>query len=124
MQQHANIDFRLIRYVNFAHDDATYRSLDAARAWSKAYMVDPKDFQKEISPYMRPGLDMYVAAQVTENCWQATPGKTINAVRLIGRSHGGRILEESSARRYSSMPSDTARRNSPTCSASRPACIL
>ena len=57
-------------------------------------MVDPKDFQKEISPYMRPGLDMYVAAQVTEDCWQATPGKTINAVRLIGRSHGGRILEE------------------------------
>ena len=44
---------------------------------------------------MRPGLDMYVAAQVTEDCWQAaTPGKTINAVRLIGRSHGGRILEE------------------------------
>lgn len=94
LQQHANIDFRLIRYVNFAHDEATYRSLDAARAWSKAYMVDPKDFQKEISPYMRPGLDMYVAAQVTEDCWQATPGKTINAVRLIGRSHGGRILEE------------------------------
>ena len=85
LQQHANIDFRLIRYVNFAHDEATYRSLDAARAWSKAYMVDPKDFQK---------VNLYVAAQVTEDCWQATPGKTVNAVRLIGRSHGGRILEE------------------------------
>ena len=94
LQQHANIDFRLIRYVNFAHDEATYRSLDAARAWSKAYMVDPKDFQKEISPYMNPALNLYVAAQVTEDCWQATPGKTVNAVRLIGRSHGGRILEE------------------------------
>ena len=94
LQQHTDIDFRLIRYVNFAHDEATYRSLDAARAWSKAYMVEPKDFQKEISPYMNPALNLYVAAQVTENCWQATPGKTVNAVRLIGRSHGGRILEE------------------------------
>ncbi|HIR72333.1 MAG TPA: FAD-dependent oxidoreductase [Candidatus Coprenecus pullicola] len=94
LQQHTDIDFRLIRYVNFAHDEATYRSLDAARAWSKAYMVDPKDFQKEISPYMNPALNLYVAAQVTEDCWQATPGKTVNAVRLIGRSHGGRILEE------------------------------
>ena len=94
LQQHTDIDFRLIRYVNFAHDEATYRSLDAARAWSKAYMVEPKDFQKEISPYMNPALNLYVAAQVTEDCWQATPGKTINAVRLIGRSHGGRILEE------------------------------
>ena len=94
LQQHTNIDFRLIRYVNFAHDEATYRSLDAARAWSKAYMVDPNDFRKEISPYMNPALNLYVAAQVTENCWQATPGKTVNAVRLIGRSHGGRILEE------------------------------
>ena len=94
LQQHTDIDFRLIRYVNFAHDEATYRSLDAARAWSKAYMVEPKDFQKEISPYMNPALNLYVAAQVTEDCWQATPGKTVNAVRLIGRSHGGRILEE------------------------------
>lgn len=94
LQQHTDIDFRLIRYVNFAHDEATFRSLDAARAWSKAYMVDPKDFRKEISPYMNPDLNLYVAAQVTEDCWQATPGKTVNAVRLIGRSHGGRILEE------------------------------
>lgn len=87
LQKHSNIDFLQIRYVNFAHDEATYKSLDAARAWSKAYMVDPKDFRKEISPYMNPGLNLYVAAQVTEDCWQATPGKTVNAVRLIGRSH-------------------------------------
>ena len=58
LQQHTDIDFRLIRYVNFAHDEATYRSLDAARAWSKAYMVEPKDFQKEISPYMNPALNL------------------------------------------------------------------
>lgn len=94
LQSHTDIDFRLIRYVNFAHDEATCRSLEAAMEWSKAYMVDPKDFRKEISPYMNPDLNLYTAAQVTEDCWQATPGKTVNAVRQIGRSHGGRILEE------------------------------
>lgn len=94
LQEKTDIDFRLIRYVNFAHDEATCKALDAARAWSKAYMVEPKDFRKEISPYMNPDLNMYLAAQVTEDCWQATPGKTVNAVRLIGLAHGGRVMEQ------------------------------
>lgn len=94
LQEKTDIDFRLIRYVNFAHDEATCRALDAARAWSRAYMVEPKDFRKEISPYMNPDLNMYLAAQVTEDCWQATPGKTVNAVRLIGIAHGGRVMEQ------------------------------
>lgn len=94
LQEKTDIDFRLIRYVNFAHDEATCRALDAARAWSRAYMVEPKDFRKEISPYMNPDLNMYLAAQVTEDCWQATPGKTVNAVRLIGLAHGGRVMEQ------------------------------
>ena len=94
LQRQTNVDFRLIRYVNFAHDEATFRSLEASKAWSKAYMVDAKDFRKEISEYMNPDLRLYKAALITEDCWQATPGKTVDAVRRIGVEHGGRVLEE------------------------------
>lgn len=94
LQNLSNIDFRLIRYVSFAHDEATYRSLEASMAWSRARMVEAKDFCREISEYMNPALDLYSAALVTEDCWQATPGKTVDAVRRIGLSHGGRIMEE------------------------------
>lgn len=94
LQNLSNIDFRLIRYVSFAHDEATYRSLEASKAWSRARMVEAKDFRREISEYMNPALDLYSAALVTEDCWQATPGKTVDAVRRIGLSHGGRIMEE------------------------------
>lgn len=90
----SDIDFKLIRYVNFAHDEQTYRALEASIAWSDAYMVDAKDFGKEISPWINPGLDMYTHALITRNCWQASPGKTNSVVRNIGLSHGGRILEE------------------------------
>lgn len=94
LQNLSNIDFRLIRYVSFAHDEATYRSLEASKAWSRARMVEAKDFRREISEYMNPALALYSAALVTEDCWQATPGKTVDAVRRIGLSHGGRIMEE------------------------------
>lgn len=94
LQNLSNIDFRLIRYVSFAHDEATYRSLEASMAWSRARMVEAKDFRREISEYMNPALALYSAALVTEDCWQATPGKTVDAVRRIGLSHGGRIMEE------------------------------
>lgn len=93
IQEKTNIDFRLIRYVNFAHDEATYRSLEASKAWSDAYMVDKKDFSKEISPYFNTKLNDYSHALITNECWQATPGLTIDAVRHIGREHGGTILE-------------------------------
>jgi glycine/D-amino acid oxidase-like deaminating enzyme/Fe-S-cluster-containing hydrogenase component 2 len=93
LQGKHNIDFRLIRYVSFAHDEQTYKSLDASKGWSDAYMVDKKNFSKEISPYLNPKLDIYSHALITNECWQANPGQTIDVVREIGRAKGGTILE-------------------------------
>ena len=89
-----NIDLKMTRYVNFVHDDETYRSLDASRAWSNAYMVDKKDFAKEISPYINPDLDLYSHALISLDCWQATPGKTVDTVRQIGIRAGGQVFED------------------------------
>jgi glycine/D-amino acid oxidase-like deaminating enzyme/Fe-S-cluster-containing hydrogenase component 2 len=94
VQKLRDIDLRMIRYVNFVHDDDTYRSLDASRAWSDAYMVDRKDFAKEVSPYINPNLDIYSHALISNECWQASPGKTIDTVRRIGISNGGQVLED------------------------------
>ncbi|MBQ7575963.1 MAG: FAD-dependent oxidoreductase [Bacteroidales bacterium] len=94
VQSKRNIDLKMTRYVNFVHDEATYRSLDASRAWSDAYMVDRNDFAKEISPYINPDLDIYSHALISNECWQATPGKTIDTVRRIGISLGGRVFED------------------------------
>ncbi|HOF91184.1 MAG TPA: FAD-dependent oxidoreductase [Tenuifilaceae bacterium] len=90
----SNIDYRPINYVNFAHDDATYQALDASRAWSDAYMVEPKDFCREISPYFNCNLKTYKAALITRDCWQATPGKVVDLLRKLGINHGGRVLED------------------------------
>jgi len=87
------IDFKLTRYINLAHDEETFNSLEFSRAWSDAYMVDKKDFRKEISPYFNANLNTYSHALITNDCWQANPGLTIDAVRHIGQSHGGKILE-------------------------------
>jgi len=94
LQSLKSIDLKMIRYVSFAHDDDTYRSLDASRAWSDAYMVDRKDFAKEISPYINPDLNLYSSALISNECWQATPGKTIDLVRSIGVNAGGTMLED------------------------------
>ena len=94
LQKLTDIDLRMIRYVNFVHDDATYRSLDASRAWSNAYMVEGKDFAKEVSPYINPKLDLYSHALISKDCWQASPGKTIDTVRGLGISKGGQVLED------------------------------
>lgn len=88
-----SIDFKPIRYVSFAHDEASYKSLDASRAWSDAYMIDRKDFAKEISPQINPQLDCYRNALISNDCWQATPGKTIDLLREIGKEKGGVVLE-------------------------------
>jgi glycine/D-amino acid oxidase-like deaminating enzyme len=56
LQKKGNIDLKMTRYISFAHDEKTYKDLDASRAWSKAYMVEKKDFQKEISEYFNPNL--------------------------------------------------------------------
>jgi len=93
LQTRHNIDFNLIRYVSFAHDEKTYNSLDASRGWSDAYMVGKKDFTKEVSEYFNPMLDTYSHALITNDCWQASPGHTIDLIRSIGRDSGGTILE-------------------------------
>lgn len=90
----SSIDYRAINYVNFAHDEATYKALEVSKAWSNAYMVEPKDFQKEISPFFSKNLSTYQAALITRDCWQATPGKTVDLLRKIGLSKGGTVMED------------------------------
>ena len=89
-----SIDYRPINYITFAHDDETYNALEASKAWSDAYMVDPKDFHKEISPNFNGNLKTYKSALITRDCWQATPGKTIDVIRNIGISKGGSVKED------------------------------
>ncbi|MEG2071258.1 MAG: FAD-dependent oxidoreductase, partial [Bacteroidales bacterium] len=71
IQKETNINYKPIRYIGFAHDEKTYQALEASLAWSDGYMIDKKDFQKEISPYFNPNLNTYQAALITNNCWQA-----------------------------------------------------
>ena len=94
LQKMRNIDLKMTRYVNFVHDEATYKSLDASRAWSDAFMIDRKDFPRYISPYLNPSLDLYTHALISNDCWQASPGKTIDTVRRIGIGLGGEVLED------------------------------
>lgn len=94
LQNIGNIDYKPIRYVSFAHDQGTYKSLEASIDWSDAFLVDKKDFVKEISPFFNPKLNTYNAALITHDCWQATPGRTIDLIRKIGLSKGGQILED------------------------------
>ena len=89
-----NIDFKLTRYVNLVHDDATYKALDASRAWSDAYMIDKKDFREEISPLWNMDSNVYSHALISKNCWQATPGRTIDYIRGIAVEHGGTLMED------------------------------
>lgn len=89
-----DINFHPTHYVNLVHDEATYKSLDASRAWSDAYMIDRKDFRKEISPYWDDSKDTYSHALITRDCWQATPGRVIDYIRGIGVQHGGRYYED------------------------------
>jgi glycine/D-amino acid oxidase-like deaminating enzyme/Pyruvate/2-oxoacid:ferredoxin oxidoreductase delta subunit/bacterioferritin-associated ferredoxin len=96
LQKITPINFKPIRYVGFAHDDATYRALEASKAWSNAYMVDKKDFHKEVSPYFNPNLNTYQAALITHDCWQATPGLVLDALRTIALQNGGILLDDTS----------------------------
>ena len=89
-----NINYKPTHYVNLVHDEATYRALDASRAWSEAYMIDRKDFKKEISPLWDDTRDTYSHALITRDCWQATPGRVIDYIRGIGVSLGGRYYED------------------------------
>lgn len=89
-----NINFKMTRYVNLVHDDATYKALDASRAWSDAYMIDKKDFRNEISPLWNMDSNVYSHALISNDCWQATPGRTIDFIRGIAIQNGGRLMED------------------------------
>lgn len=94
LQQKSNINYRPIRYVSFAHDEQVLNALDKSRAWSDAYMIEPKEFTKHISSYFNPGLNTYLGALITNDCWQATPGLALDLIRRIGIDNGGTIKED------------------------------
>ena len=94
LQKIQNIDFHPIKYVTFAHDENIYKDLEASIAWSDAKMIKTGDFRREISPNFNPDLNKYQAALITENCWQATPGRVIDLIRKIGIEKGGQVLED------------------------------
>ncbi len=94
LSETADIDFRLINYITFAHDEAMYKALEDSMAWQKAVMLTPKQFKDEVSPYFNTANKKYLAALKTSECWQATPGKVIEALRQIGINHGGTLLED------------------------------
>lgn len=94
LQQIHDVNFRQINYVTFAHDEAMYKALEDSKSWSDAYMVEPKDYAREISAYINPNLDNYLGALITRDCWQATPGRVIDLIRRLGINKGGSIKED------------------------------
>ena len=94
IQKVHNINYHPIRYVGLVHDENTYKALDASRAWSDAYMIEAKDFQKEISPFWNKNGKNYSHALITNECWQATPGLTVDYLRHIAAENGGILLED------------------------------
>ncbi len=94
IQSAYNIDFKPTRYINLVHDEATYNALDASRAWSDAYMIERKDFRRVISPRWNTADTTYSHALVSNDCWQATPGKTIRYLRTVGEACGGQVFED------------------------------
>jgi glycine/D-amino acid oxidase-like deaminating enzyme len=94
LQNRKNIDFHLTNYVTFAHDADMYKALEDSMAWQNATMIKPAQFIEYISPYFNKNSDKYLSALVTQNCWQATPGKTIDLIRNIGIENGGTVLED------------------------------
>ena len=94
IQKVHNINYHPIQYIGLVHDENTYKALDASRAWSDAYMVDAKDFKTEISPLWNTNIKNYSHALITNECWQATPGRTVDYLRHIALSKGGISLED------------------------------
>jgi glycine/D-amino acid oxidase-like deaminating enzyme/thioredoxin reductase/Fe-S-cluster-containing hydrogenase component 2 len=94
ISKHFDIDFRLINYITFAHDEQMYRALEEAMTWQKAHMIDPTRFRSEISPWFNDHNKKYIAAMKTSECWQATPGKVIDALRNMGVIKGGTLMED------------------------------
>ena len=94
LQKTQNIDYLPIKYVTFAHDNAMQAALEASCAWSDAELIKPNMFKQKISEHINPNLSKYQAALITNNCWQASPGKTIDLIRQIGVQNDGTILED------------------------------
>ncbi|MDA3866858.1 MAG: FAD-dependent oxidoreductase [Salinivirgaceae bacterium] len=94
LQNKAEIHMTDINYITLAHDQATYEALEASKAWSDAFMIEPKEFPKYIAPGFSTSNAKYMAAMVTKDCWQATPGLVIDLIRKIGIEHGGTIHED------------------------------
>lgn len=95
LQATRNIDFQRIDYVSFAHDDASRQSLEASMSWQDAVFVEPRDFAETISPHYNSDDRKYLGALITKDCWQATPGKTLDLIRRLGIKAGGRVEEDS-----------------------------
>ena len=93
-QKEYDIHYREIRYITFAHDEATYNDLERSCGWSNAYLIDKKDFQKEVSPYFNTNQNTYFAAQISQHCWQATPGRVIDFIRNKGKELQGEVWED------------------------------
>lgn len=93
-QKEYDIHYREIRYITFAHNEATYNDLERSCGWSNAYLIDKKDFQKEVSPYFNTNQNTYFAAQISQHCWQATPGRVIDFIRNKGKERQGEVLED------------------------------
>jgi len=95
LQKVRDVNLLTTRYINFAHDDATFKALEESMSWSDAYMVEPKEYIKEIAPGINPSLGKtYQAALITRDCWQATPGRVIDLIRRIGIEKGGKVYED------------------------------
>lgn len=94
IQNISNVNYRRTHYVNFAHNEQVLQELDNSRAWSNAFMIEPKDFNKYISPYVNPNLKTYLGALITKDCWQATPGLVLDLIRRIGIDNGGTVKED------------------------------
>lgn len=96
LQKIGETNYREIKYVTFAHDDAMMSQLEASLAWSDGEIVLPEDYAEKIAPGINPELKKkYKAALVTNDCWQATPGKVIDLIRHLGLLAGGIVEEDS-----------------------------
>ena len=94
LEKEHEIDFLPIHYVTFAHDEEMLKTLEDSMAWQEGVMLKPNEFATQISPFYNSSNSKYLAALKTPNCWQATPGKVIEALRIIGTRKGGTVLED------------------------------
>ena len=96
LQKIGETNYREIKYVTFAHDDVMLNQLEASLAWTDGEMIKPADYAAKIAPGINPDLKKrYQAALLTNDCWQATPGKVIDLIRHLGVRAGGSVEEDS-----------------------------